>query len=216
MSQYSPLIFDHSGNVTTVRNKYMTEMYALLRDIGTYYIKRRNPNVSAAELNGFLQGLYATAHQETYWTHYRKPTDGIIRYMRGDSLHGHGMMQVDDRSHLAALQQGKGVDLGYNIVYGLDVYYSAWTKAATQSCVGSATDYIKRARAAWSGYNGGNSRICRFATSPTTGDGRYYQRLTDKEWLKYVSSTSAPTSFDIRCLVEGGRPCTLLSNILVP
>jgi hypothetical protein len=212
--QYSPVLFDHSGSSTTVRNGYMTQMYALLRETGTYYLRRRNPQVSATEVAAFLEGLYALAHQETFWTHYRKPTDGIIRYMRGDFEHGHGMMQVDDRSHVAALMAGKGVDLGYNITYGLDIYYAAWVKTPTQSCVGSATNYVARARAAWSAYNGGPSRICRFYSSPTTGDSSYYTKLQQKLWLRYVTSKSASTPFNIRCLVEGSRPCLLAEGSL--
>lgn len=208
-SQYAPVIFNHSKTVSAARADYMSNMYTLLRDVGTYYIQKRKPTVSTAEKNGFLQGLYTLAHQETYWTHYRQPTDGIIRYMRGDSDHGHGMMQIDDRSHVAALKEGKGVDLAYNIVYGLDVYYAAWVKSATASCVGSSTNYTARARASWSAYNGGSGRICRFATSPTSGDKSYATKLSQKAWLSSVRSTTATTPFNVKCLVEGTRPCAL-------
>ncbi len=212
--QFSPVIFDHTKTLSTVRIEYMSNMYTLLRDVGTYYIKRRKPTVTTTEKNAFLQGLYALAHQETFWTHYRKPTDGIIRYMRGDYDHGHGVMQIDDRSHVAALNEGKGVDLVYNIVYGLDVYYAAWVKAATAYCVGGATNYTARARAAWSAYNGGPSRICRFYTSPTSGDSGYYTKLTQKLWLNYVQSTTALTPFNVSCLVEGTRPCSLVRTAI--
>jgi hypothetical protein len=207
--QYSPVIFNHSLSTSTARVAYMSKMYPLVRDVATYYMKRRKPTVSAAELSGWVRGIMATAHQETLWTHFRKPTDGIVRYMRGDNLHGHGMMQVDDRSHQAALLQGKGIDLVYNMMYGMDVYYAAWQKAATVSCA-SATNYRTRARASWSAYNGGLSRICRFATSPTTGDGRYASRYDNREWLSYVTNPKATTEFNVKCLVEGVRPCALL------
>lgn len=213
-SQFSPAIFDHSKTLSTARIEYMSNMYTLLRDMGTYYIKRRKPTVTTTETNAFLRGLYALAHQETFWTHYRKPVDGIIRYMRGDYDHGHGLMQIDDRSHIDALKEGKGVDLAYNIVYGLDIYYAAWVKAATAYCVGSSTNYISRARAAWSAYNGGPSRICRFYSSPTSGDSSYYTKLTQKLWLNYVQSTTALTPFNVKCLIEGVRPCALVRTAI--
>lgn len=206
--QYATLLFDDStSSAASERKTFLSEMYPLLREVGTAYLVRENPSVTQAELNGFLDGLYALAHQETYWTHYRNGKDQLIRYMRGDNDHGHGLMQVDDRSHQNALQQGRGVDLVYNIVYGLDVYYAAWKRSATASCVSSATNYKTRARASWSAYNGGPSKICRWSQSPTAGDTGYVTKYDQRKWLDYVQDTQAPVAVDVNCLMFNTRPC---------
>lgn len=182
-------------------------MFPFLREVGTYYIKRRNPSVSDQEVRGFLAGLFAVAEQETLWSHYRQGTDGILRYMRGDNLHGHGLLQVDDRSHVAALKHGKGVDLAYNIIYGLDIYYAAWTKSASTRCVSSPSNFSQRARAAWAAYNGGPGAICRW-TANGSSDQSYNSRYVKQAWLGFVADPSAATPLNVKCLVEGKRPCS--------
>jgi uncharacterized protein YgiM (DUF1202 family) len=214
-SQYGPLFFNESQDASTERRNFLSEMFPLLRDVATAYILRQNPRVSPAELSGFLDGVYALAHQETYWTHYRDGKDQVVRYMRGDSDHGHGMMQVDDRSHVAALREGRGVDLVYNIVYGLDIYYKAWVKSATASCVSSETNYKSRARASWAAYNGGSSKLCRW-TSNTTGDKQYLAKFDQRAWLNYVTDTQAPVQVDVNCLIYNQRPCALPGESLPP
>lgn len=214
-SQYAPLFFNDSAETSSERKEFLSEMFPLLRDVTTAYLIRKNPSVSPAELVGFLDGVYALAHQETYWTHYREGKDQVIRYMRGDYDHGHGMMQVDDRSHVDALRQGRGVDLVYNIVYGLDVYYKAWVKSATASCVSSATNYKSRARAAWAAYNGGSGKICRW-TSNTTGDKQYLAKFEQRTWLNYVQDTKAPVRVDVNCLMFNERPCVAPGAPLPP
>ncbi len=208
-NQFSPIIFQDSKSNTTGRTEYMSAMYPVLRDTGAYYIKRRNPNVSDAEVAGFLDALYALAEQETLWTHYRKGSDGVLRYMRGDNLHGHGFMQIDDRSHVAALKQGKGVDLIYNLIYGLDVYYKGWAQSARASCVSSSGNFHDRARAAWAAYNGGPGAICRWKANGRT-DRDFNVRFTRKAWLSFVSNPQGPSHLNINCLVEGVRPCEMI------
>ena len=207
-SQYAKVIYrDGAANA---RADYMSALFPVAREVGTYYLKRRKPAVSAAELNGFLAGFYALLNQETFWTHYRLGADSLVRYMRGDSLHGFGIMQVDDRSHATALKQGKGVDLIDNMIYGLDVYYAAWVKSATASCVSSSTNYEERARASWSAYNGGSGSICRW-TNPNSpyasGDQNYYSRYRAQAWLQHVADKNRASSLDVECLAEGARPC---------
>jgi len=208
-NQYSPVLFNDASEATAERKDFLSEMYLVLRDVGTSYLLRANPQVSNAELMGFLDGLYALAHQETFWTHYRLGKDQLIRYMRGDGDHGHGLMQVDDRSHVDALRDGRGVDLVYNIMYGLDVYYAAWVKSATSSCVSTSTNYKNRARSAWSAYNGGPGKICRWSSSPTSGDTGYLQKYNQRGWLKYVRDTGTAVALDVNCLMYNTRPCSL-------
>lgn len=213
--QYTSLLFDDKTDVSSARKDFLSEMFPLLRDVTTAYLIRKDPNMSPAELAGFLDGVYALAHQETFWTHYRDGKDQVIRYMRGDYDHGHGMMQVDDRSHVDALRQGRGVDLVYNIVYGLDVYYKAWVRSATASCVSSATNYKSRARSAWAAYNGGSGKICRW-TSNTTGDKQYLEKFEKRTWLNYVHDTKAPVSVDVNCLMFNERPCLTTGTPVPP
>lgn len=188
----------------------MSEMYPVLRDIGLYYIHRRKPGVSPAEEEGFLAAFLTLATQESNWTHYRYGTDKIMRSMRGDSLHGYGLMQVDDRSHGVAVRSGKGVDLVFNAVYGLDVFYAEWVNSAHASCVSSSSDYKSRARSAWSAYNGGDGSICRWrnSKSPYAEADREFNRKYDaRAWLSYVKDTKASAKLDVKCLAEGKRPC---------
>jgi hypothetical protein len=204
--QYAPEIH-HDGVAHTAS---MTALYATARDVGTYYLKRRNPSVSAAELAGFLQGLYTLLNQESFWTHYRLGTDVKLRYMRGDALHGYGMMQIDDRSHAAALNEGKGVDLIENMLYGLDIYYAAWVRSASAVCVSSATDYASRARSAWSAYNGGPGRLCRWADTSSADapkDAAYLAKFHARGWLSLVTNVNQPVQLDVVCMAEGVRPC---------
>ena len=149
-------------------------------------------------------------HQETVWSHYRINTDGRVRYMRGDFGHGHGLMQVDDRSHQTALLQGRGADLIKNMVYGLDVFYAAWQRAPNQSCVNGNSDYTNRIRSAWSAYNGGSRRICRWTQSAgpfAHHDKDFYQKLQNRSWKNYVTTEEKKTSLNLSCLTEGTRPC---------
>ena len=208
-NQYGPILFDDAEATATERQKYLTKMYPVLRDVGRYYIYKRNPAVSAVEVNSFVEGLFTLANQESFWSHYRNGTDGVVRYMRGDSFHGHGMMQVDDRSHTAALKQGKGVDLVYNMMYGLDIFYDSWKKSATASCINSPMDYKNRTRAAWSAYNGGPGSICRWKNKNTAGDQQFLAKYNAKSWLSFVADPKAPVAIDIKCLAEGVRPCAL-------
>ena len=204
--EFAPLIFDETNPEKQERVAYMNQMYAFLRSVTSYYIHRRNPNVSTGEANGFTEGVLALAHQESFWTHFRHNPDGNMRYMRGDSDHGHGLMEVDDRWHIDALKEGRGLDLMYNILYGLDYYYTQWQRSAKADCVDSPTSYVQRAKSAWSAYNGGPGSICRW-TDDEDPDTDYDDKITGKLWLKYVNKPALVTSLDVVCLSVGQRPC---------
>lgn len=218
-SQYKPIVFEESKTLSSERLRYMSDMYPILRDVGTYYLKKRKPTVSAAELNGFLEGLYTLANKESFWTHYRNVGDGVLRYMRGDNGHGHGVMQVDDNSHQVALSQGKGVDMVGNMIYGLDIFYKAWVNSATASCVSTASNYKARARSAWSAYNGGSAKLCRWtdARSPYASfDADFLKMYDAKAWQNFIKDKAALSPIDVKCLTEGLRPCGLPSTTPAP
>ena len=211
-AQYSPVIYNDKVND---RERFMSELYPFLRDMASNYIHRRNAKVSAAEEEGFLRAVYALANQESYWSHYRVGKDGILRFMRGDSGHGFGMMQLDDRSHMAAIRQGKGQDLAYLVMMGLDTFYPGWVKSASVRCVGSSSDYHNRARAAWSAYNGGSGQICRWASSNSVYhhfDVDFNSRYNAMAWKSFVRDTRTSSKLNAKCLAEGKRPCALVSG----
>lgn len=208
-NQYRAVTFDDSKNGKS-RSQYMSMLYPVVREVGMYYIRRRNPKVGAAEIEGFQAALFALVSQESYWSHYRKGTDGIIRSMRGDSLHGYGIMQLDDRSHATAIKNGTGTDLIFNMVAGLDAFYAQWVRSATISCVPSPTDFRDRARAAWAAYNGGPGSICRWKNTRSKwakNDREFFDKLVLKPYLPFVANTNAPSPLDVSCLAQGVRPC---------
>lgn len=209
-AEYGAVLFRDALASQGGRNLYMGEMYPVLRETAKYYIHRRNPAVSPAEEEAFILALLTLTNQESYWTHYREGTDKLIRFMRGDSLHGFGLMQIDDRSHLAAINSGKGVDLVDNMIYGLDIFYASWLKSASVSCVSSASNYKDRTRSAWSAYNGGPGQICRW-TNPKSpyhqNDVDFNNRYEKQVWRSYISDFKAPSKIDIVCLAEGTGPC---------
>jgi hypothetical protein len=214
-SQYGPVLFQDKYTNATGRGEYMSEMYPTVRDMGSYYIHRRNPKVSPSEEDGFLQALFTLASQESEWTHYRLGKDGIVRFMRGDSLHGYGLMQIDDRAHATQVKDGQAVDLAGNMLLGLDQFYSNWVKSAKVACVKSPADYQSRARAAWAAYNGGAGSFCRWTNSKSkwaANDRGFYAHYTSHNWLAPVHDKKAPAPLNVRCLAEGKRPCAAPRN----
>jgi hypothetical protein len=207
---YSPVIFADAKARDAERRRYMEELHAVIRDAAEYYLKKRKPGASSAEIENFKLGILTTAAQESYWSHYRLFTDNRYKMMRGDVGHGHGMMQVDDRHHFPAVQQGLGWNLLGNLAYAMDIYYDAWQRAASQSCVGSATNWEARIRAAWAAYNGGPSRLCRW-TNPNDrwahNDKGFYDHLRLKRWRQFIGNFNKPASVNVPCLIEKRENC---------
>lgn len=206
-----PVVFDDTVKRTDERNRYMNELNAVLREAAQYYIKKRNPSVSNEELNQWVFGILALASAETFWSHYRRTTDRRLKLMRGDFGHGHGLMQVDDRSHFPAINQGIGWNLIANLTYGMDIFYAAWVRAPSQSCVGSATNYTARIRSAWSAYNGGPGKICRW-TNPNDpwakNDQNFLQHMQNKGWLNHISDANLKSTINVICLIENKENCS--------
>jgi hypothetical protein len=209
---YKPAIFSETKEITAERKRFMTELNALILESSERYILKRNPNVSKLEILNFQHASLAIAHQESYWTHYRLSTDSRIKLMRGDSGHGHGMMQVDDRWHFVAINKGYGWSLVQNIVYSLEEYYNAWEKAKTTSCVRSATDFKSIARSAYSAYNGGISKICRWTNANdkwAPNDQGFLQKYDQQSWQPYISDVNKISQINTECLIEGNENCPL-------
>ncbi len=207
---YAPVIFLDAKERVAERKRYMDDLHAVIRDAAEYYIKKRKPNASTDEIEAFKLGILTTASQETFWSHYRIPSDQKIKMMRGDFGHGHGLMQVDDRHHFPAVQQGLGWNLLGNMAYSMDEYYMNWERAPAQSCVRSATNWEARIRSAWAAYNGGPSSICRW-TNPNSrwshNDKGFYDKLKSKSWRTYVSNFQKPAPINVTCLMEKRENC---------
>lgn len=213
--QFAPVIFDDLAGQPVETSRYMGSLNSVIRDTADYYLSIRKPNASAAEQQAWRQAIFTVAHQETFWSHYRNATDSRIKMVRGDSGHGHGMMQVDDRWHFAAINEGKGWQLIENMMYALDIFYSEWQRAVTASCVPSAVDWRSRTRSAYSAYNGGSNQICRW-TDPNhvwaRNDQNFLQKFDTQSWAQHITDPNAASEIDVVCLVEGNENCPPGSN----
>ncbi len=202
-NKFSSYIFNEKNSRSSERLRYVTELNHLVQKAAEYYIKKRNPNVSPSELTWWKRAILAITHQESFMTHYRKGSDNVLRMMRGDFGHGHGLMQIDDRWHFAEVNAGRAANLIDNLFYALDIYYRGWQRAPSKSCVSSSTDYYNRARAAYGAYNGGDRSSCRF-TNPNhkwaRNDKNFKDKFDAQTWKRYVSSSQTPNSVNIACL----------------
>ncbi|MDD0853742.1 hypothetical protein HBN50_11580 [Halobacteriovorax sp. GB3] len=209
---YAELIFSDAIDHQEERRRYMSEMYALIVQTSEYFIRSKKSEVSEEEVEQFIHASLAIAHQESYWSHYRQAQSGHTQFMRGDYGHGHGIMQVDDRWHFEAVTSGKATNIVLNMIYSLEEYYHAWKSAPSKSCVRSQTDWVARARSAYSAYNGGPSKICRWTNSGdrwARNDRGYYDKYRNKDWEKYVDDFNTLAKVDIACLAEGGENCRM-------
>lgn len=209
---YLPLIFDIKKNAEKERVRYMDELAAVIRESAELYIRKRKPQVSQDEMQAFIHASHAMAHQESFWSHYRLHEDGTLKMMRGDYGHGHGLMQVDDRWHFVAVTKGTAWNVVNNIVYSLEEYYDNWEAATQAPCMTDPNDWRARARSAYSAYNGGASRICRW-TNPddkwARNDKGFIQKFDGQQWSQYIKDPSKKTVVNVPCLVDGNENCPM-------
>ncbi|MBT1063022.1 hypothetical protein KJY73_05510 [Bowmanella sp. Y26] len=190
------------------RARYMNALNATIRDGAAYYLSVRKPDASAAEEEAWVEAIKAVANQETFWSHYRDAVvDGRMKMMRGDSGHGHGMMQVDDRWHFARINEGKGWQIFENMLYAMEIFYSEWQNAAQASCLSAPDNWSERTRAAYAAYNGGPSRICRWHDNPVWQDEGFLGKFQAKSWLNYIANLDATAPVDVACMLEGVEFC---------
>lgn len=208
--RFNATVFRENRDETQERKRYMTDVHAVLRDAAAHYLRRRKSNVTSAEIAVFRQAFLALAHQESYWTHYRYASDSRLKMMRGDYGHGHGLMQIDDRWHFANVKKGDAWDLMKNITSALELYFSEWQSAATAKCVRRADDYQSRARAAYSAYNGGSGKICRW-TDPNDkwarNDKGFWDKMRASSWNTFVTDANQAAPFDVGCALDGSSDC---------
>ncbi len=209
LATYGKLVFQDPSQRSEERKRYMDDLHSVIRDAAAYYIKKRKPQASVDEISAFQLGILTTAAQETYWSHYRFNSDAL-KMMRGDSGHGHGIMQVDDRHHFPAVQRGLGWNLLGNITYAMDIYFAAWERAPNQACVGAENKWEERIRSAWAAYNGGPAKICRWTNPNDTwarNDQGFYSHLTNQRWRGFVTNFEKAAPINVPCLIENQENC---------
>ncbi|MCP4180536.1 MAG: hypothetical protein GY756_22465, partial [bacterium] len=196
-------------------NRYVNQLYAVLRDTVKYYLKQRNPKISTEESNAFLLAVLAYTNQESYWSHFRL-VGNKMKLLRGDAGYAYGIMQINENWHAHAVKEGKAWGLVSNIMYGMDLFYLGWQKAKKASCVPSANSWKEISRAGYSAYNGGLLRICRWTNKNdkwAKNDIHFERKYTNRYWEKYISDFQIAPSVNIECLAEGNENCSLIKQI---
>lgn len=208
-SKYSRLTFDEREKAATERSRYTQDMHAFLREASDFYLEQRRSSPTANERREWRRAVMALAHQESYWSHFRlAPNDGALKFMRGDNGYGHGILQIDERWHPKIALSAKGEDLTTNIMYGLDIFFQAWERAAKSKCVKN-NSFEQRARTAYSAYNGGAGSACRWTKKSkwSRNDRGYFDKFKKQEWSKFAGSPNHRSPVDVACLVEGNESC---------
>lgn len=186
--------------------KTLSLIRVLLQDI----LIERNLDPDDTEIDALAHGLMAKVIQESVISHYKilGPEENFIRVMRGDSGHGHGISQVDDRFHFYQLfEQSVSWDLAHNLVYGMDYYVLHWVDQKERALNGeiwcvdpnSSTFYEDLARTTYSKYNGGpGADACRWQDSSAS----FYQN--DVGYYKNYDDTPTNTDNSVGDLARSG------------
>ncbi len=215
INNFGRLIFLDSNPRSSERERYVDDLHAVIRDASRIYMRKRKPNVSPAELDWWTRSILATASHESFMSHYRFLETGELYMMRGDFGHGHGMMQIDDRSHFPVIDNGTAWNLITNLTYAMDLYFREWESAPGESCVSSPTHYEQRSRSAWSAYNGGSSQLCRW-TNPDSrwarNDIAFYSTLTNRPWVQWVADENKTPPINVECYMEEKENCPAVDD----
>lgn len=183
-SKYPHLVYDDKKAKKEEASRFTTEMYDFLSDSSRAYFKRRSPNASEADLAEWNRLILSTTHQESFWTHFRKGKDGIFRFFKGDSHHGLGLMQIDDRWHKQFIKTNKVYDLNGNFIYAMDMLYELREKAIRKPCSGKK-DGKSISRSTYSSYNGGPNQKCRWLKTGSKwarNDKNFLAKYNAKSW----------------------------------
>jgi hypothetical protein len=215
-ARYNELMYQesHEGE----KDRYTEAMHAFLRDAADYYLDQRRRSVTEEERIQWRRAVMALAHQESYWSHYRVTEEKELKFMRGDTGYGHGIVQIDERWHPKLTMSAKGEDLATNLMYGLDMFFQAWEKAPKKKCVAKG-NFDQRARAAYSAYNGGPAQYCRWTKAKNKwarNDKGYWAKYQGQDWLKFVASVDKKSPVSVECVVEGGDRCGLGVGVETP
>ncbi len=207
--QYEPFIYKNIDKYKNEEVRYMNRLFALIKEVANFYIEQRDPNISTEEKEVWTQAVLSIAHQESYFSHYRI-NEKNIKMMRGDFGHGHGIFQVDDRWHFTAINEGRAADLVLNMFYSLDEYFHGWERARKSPCIDDDFDLVARARSAYSSYNGGPKKLCRWTNSHDRwfrNDKGFYDKFVKKSWERSVSNPDQKSGIDLSCILDGRKNC---------
>lgn len=209
-ADFYEITFNANEVEETERDRYMQQMFPVLRDAAEYYFDTRLPGASMTEKSAWVHAVMSTASVETKWSQYRDALDGHIKMIRGDLGHGHGMMQIDDRWHFTAIEEGKGVNIFENITYAFDILYNGWKYSVAQDCVSDASDWEARSRSAYSAYNGGPNDWCRWNDQPGeyVQDTNFIAHYGARAWEDHVADKNAKAALDASCYMEEGSACS--------
>jgi hypothetical protein len=214
--RYPDLVFnERAGNE---KRRYTAALHAYLREAADYYLDQRRRNADPAERSAWRKAVMALAHQESFWSHYRESRkDGELKIMRGDANFAHGLLQIDERWHPKMTMNARGEDLTAHLMYGLDMYFQGWEKAAKASCVrkGNTED---RARAAYAAYNGGSSKLCRWKDPKdrwARNDEGFLAKWKGQGWQYAGAAESGRSPVDVACLAEGRAGCANVIELKV-
>lgn len=191
--KYGSLIFDEGKPRAKETQRFIREMHDFLSYYARNYYLRRDPHADEAELNEWTRLVLSAAHQESYWTHFRMGKDDTFRVFKGDGFHGHGILQIDDRSHKKIVESNKVYDLTSHVIYAFDVLYSMRQNAIKKPCKGGKT-VEAISRSAYSAYNGGPASKCRWTNSGkkwSRNDKDFLEKYRGQLWRKKMNSTLA-------------------------
>lgn len=202
---------------------YINALYPVLRDAANYYFDQRNAEVDDIAQEKWQNAVLALAQQSSFWSHYRQGEDGLLKMARGDSGHGHGLMQIDDRDHFVDVTSGKGWHIFENISFALDSFYPHWVAGATNACVIDANDEtgLAQAQYAFAAYTSGDvQQACRWNDEATNDwadlDADFAEKYTTKVWFDYVEDKEAPAAINTACFMMGDEGCIPVGELPAP
>ena len=215
---YPMFVFDRRSPGIEPTKEYLTNMNAVIRKVAKDYYLKRIPKASPAVLEGWMRAAVAIGAHESRLSHFRISQDGRYKLMTGDHLISHGVMQVNQE-----FQANKALDSSFdlvgNIVGGLDTYFIEWNRAIKEQCIVSSNakgslgfGLSNRARGAYSAYNGGPGKLCRFLDAKNVykaHDKQFLEMYRDQPWMKYVTEPNRKSPVNTQCLINGDDLCAM-------
>lgn len=176
--------------------EYLPQVAQLLEASANTAMAKKNLDTAYAEL--FRRLVLTTAWQESCWRHYVVSDDRKLVPLRsgtGDV----GLMQVNERVWRGFYsQQQLRWDIGYNSSAGAEVLLDYLLKYAIRKGEhkqpGGA---VNLARASYSAYNGGPSKISRYRSSKASA---YGKKVDAAFWEKYQQVAAGDELAVSRCL----------------
>ncbi|WOJ92876.1 SPOR domain-containing protein [Congregibacter variabilis] len=176
--------------------EYLPQVAALLEASASTAMAKKNLDPAYEEL--FRRLVLTTAWQESCWRHYVVSDDRKLVPLRsgtGDV----GLMQINERVWRGFYsQQQLRWDIGYNSIAGAEVLLDYLLKYAIRKGEhkqpGGA---VNLARASYSAYNGGPSKISRYRSSKASA---YGKKVDAAFWEKYQQVAAGDELAVSRCL----------------